>query len=151
MKPMFRLLTDEQQEEIAAAAFEMLERIGVKLTEPELLGEFQERILPQIVEYEQQARKMLVDHNSNLLDDRVFRALGILRAARLLGAEEAMKLLSRIRLGVHLGRLPDIDLSDVNRLLLDIQTAHLQHCVGVDLDPDQRREARAKRVREVLL
>jgi protein arginine kinase len=130
--------------------YQISNQITLGRTEPELLGEFQERILPQIVEYEEQARKMLVDHNSNLLDDRVFRALGILRAARLLGAEEAMKLLSRIRLGVHLGRLPDIDLSDVNRLLLDIQTAHLQHCVGVDLNPDQRREARATLVRETL-
>ncbi|MCP4539169.1 MAG: trimethylamine methyltransferase, partial [Chloroflexi bacterium] len=35
---MFRLLADEQQSEIAAAAFELLERIGVKLTEPEALA-----------------------------------------------------------------------------------------------------------------
>jgi len=34
MKPTFRLLTDEQQSAIAAAAFELLERVGVKLTEP---------------------------------------------------------------------------------------------------------------------
>lgn len=35
MKPTFRLLTDEQQSAIAAAAFELLERVGVKLTESE--------------------------------------------------------------------------------------------------------------------
>ncbi len=35
MKPMFRLLTDEKRSAIAAAAFELLERVGVKLTEPE--------------------------------------------------------------------------------------------------------------------
>jgi len=35
MKPTFRLLTDEQQSKIAAAAFELLARVGVKLTEPE--------------------------------------------------------------------------------------------------------------------
>jgi trimethylamine--corrinoid protein Co-methyltransferase len=35
MKPMFRLLTDEQQSAIATAAFELLERVGVKLTELE--------------------------------------------------------------------------------------------------------------------
>lgn len=31
MKPTFRLLTDEQKSAIAAAAFELLERVGVKL------------------------------------------------------------------------------------------------------------------------
>ncbi|MFQ6100252.1 MAG: trimethylamine methyltransferase family protein [Anaerolineae bacterium] len=35
MKPTFRLLTDEQQSALAEAAFELLERVGVKLTESE--------------------------------------------------------------------------------------------------------------------
>jgi trimethylamine--corrinoid protein Co-methyltransferase len=35
MKPTFRLLSDEQQSAIAATAFELLERVGVKLTESE--------------------------------------------------------------------------------------------------------------------
>ena len=35
MKPTFRLLIDEQQSAIAVAAFELLERAGVQLTEPE--------------------------------------------------------------------------------------------------------------------
>jgi len=35
MEPTFRLLTDEQQSAIAAAAFELLERVGVKLTDSE--------------------------------------------------------------------------------------------------------------------
>ncbi|MBL7065296.1 MAG: trimethylamine methyltransferase family protein, partial [Anaerolineae bacterium] len=34
-KPAFHILTDEQREKIAAAAFELLERVGVRLTEPE--------------------------------------------------------------------------------------------------------------------
>jgi len=35
MKPMFRLLTDEQRSVIAAAAFDLLEQIGVRLNEVE--------------------------------------------------------------------------------------------------------------------
>jgi len=38
MKPTFRILTDEEQRRIAEAAFELLERVGVKLTEPEAQG-----------------------------------------------------------------------------------------------------------------
>ncbi len=34
-KPAFHILTDEQREKIAAAAFELLEQVGVRLTEPE--------------------------------------------------------------------------------------------------------------------
>jgi protein arginine kinase len=130
--------------------YQVSNQITLGRTEQELLLEFQERILPEVIDYEQEARRLLVDHNSTLLDDRLHRAVGILRAARLLGVEEAMKLLSRIRLGIHLGRLPDLELADVNRLLLQIQSAHLQHYAGADLNPDQRREARARLVRETL-
>ena len=35
MKPTFRILTDEQRRAIAGGAFELLDRVGVKLTEPE--------------------------------------------------------------------------------------------------------------------
>ena len=119
-------------------------------TEQELLNEFQERMLPQIIEYERHARRILVERNATLLDDRIHRALGILSSARLLGAEEAMKLLSRLRLGIHLGRLSGLNLETINRLMLQIQTAHLQLHVGAELDLDQRREARARIVREAL-
>ncbi len=93
---------------------------------------------------------MLVDDHATLLDDRIHRALGTLRNARLLGAEEAMKLLSRLRLGVHLGRLPDLDIAAINRLLLQVQPAHLQTYVAADLNSDQLREARATLMRQTL-
>ncbi len=136
--------------ESAGDFYQISNQVTLGRSEPELLREFQERIVPGIVEYEHEARRMLVNRNPTLLDDRVHRALGILRTARLLGAEEAMKLLSRVRLGIHLGRLPGIDLDAVNRLLLQVQTGHLQLHVGADLSPDQRREARAKLVRQMI-
>jgi protein arginine kinase len=136
--------------ESAGDFYQISNQITLGRTEQELLAEFRERVLPKIIDYETQARRLLVEHNPTLLDDRIHRALGILLAARLLGAEEAMKLLSRVRLGIRLGRLPELNIADVNRLLLQIQTAHLQLYVGADLNPDQRREARAKLVRETL-
>ena len=40
--------------------------------------------------------------------------------------EEAMKLLSRVRLGICTGRLPDLDVAPINGLFLQVQPAHLQ-------------------------
>ncbi|MHC4414511.1 MAG: protein arginine kinase [Planctomycetota bacterium] len=131
--------------------YQISNQVTLGRSEQDILDEFQQRIVPRIVDYEQRARQILVNRNTTLLDDRIHRALGILQGARLLGAEEAMKLLSRLRLGVHLGRLPDVDIGAINRLLLQIQTAHLQLHVGAELNPDQRREARAKLVRQVLM
>ena len=70
---------------------------------------------------------MLIERNEPLLDDRVNRALGILKSARLLGIDEAMKLLSRVRLGIALGRLKDVEMSTIQRLFLELQPAHLMH------------------------
>ena len=93
---------------------------------------------------------MLVERNATLLDDRVHRSLAVLRNARLLGAEEAMKLLSRVRLGVHLRRVDEVEIDLINRLLLQIQPAHLQLHVGADLSADRLREVRATVVRKAL-
>ena len=61
-----------------------------------------------------------------------------------------MKLLSRVRLGVHLGRLEDVDPETLNRLFLQIQPAHLQQQTGVDNEAEALRTARAALVRRSL-
>ena len=45
-----------------------------------------------------------------------------------------MQLLSRVRMGVLLGLVDDLHVSDVNKLLVRTQPAHLQKMRGVDLD-----------------
>ncbi|MCH8164865.1 MAG: protein arginine kinase [Planctomycetes bacterium] len=136
--------------ESAGDFYQISNQVTLGSSEQDLLREFDQRVLPRIIEYEQHARRMLVDDNATLLDDRIHRALGTLRSARLLGAEEAMKLLSRLRLGVHLGRLPDLNITAINRLLLQVQPAHLQTYVAADLNSEQLREARATLMRQTL-
>jgi protein arginine kinase len=136
--------------ESAGDFYQISNQVTLGRTEDELLAEFEEKILPRIIDYEHQARRVLVERNEALLDDRVQRALGILRAARLLGAEEAMKHLSRVRLGVHLGRIKDVDAQVIHRLFLQVQPAHVQLHENRDLDPDELREVRATIVRRAL-
>jgi protein arginine kinase len=136
--------------ESAGDFYQISNQVTLGKSEHELLEEFNQKIIPEVIGYEQLARQSLVMRSSTLLDDRTFRALGILRSARLLGTEEAMKLLSRVRLGAHLGRLSGIDLRAVNDLFLQIQPAHLKLHAGRDLTPDQLREARAELVRQRL-
>lgn len=130
--------------------YQISNQVTLGRSEEELLEEFQNRILPQIIAYEKEARRSLIEHSPTLLDDRTHRALAILRSARLLGVEEAMKLLSRVRLGIHTGRLPKVDLKVINQLFLQVQPAHLQLQTDSDLNPDQLREARARIVRQSL-
>ncbi len=130
--------------------YQISNQVTLGRSEQDLLDEFHERILPQIIEYEHQARRVLAERSSTLLDDRIFRAVATLRSARLLGVEEAMKLLSRARLGIFLDRIKDVNLADINQLFLHVQPAHLQLQSGGELSADQMREARATLVRQTL-
>ena len=84
------------------------------------------------------------------LDDKVCRALGILKSARLLASEETLFLLSHLRMGVNLGRIKNIDLRTLNELFLLTQPAHLQKIQGRKLEGDLRRAARADFMRQKL-
>lgn len=136
--------------ESAGDFYQISNQVTLGRSEEELLGELEDKIIPEIIKYEHHARKMLLDRNRTLLDDRTQRALGILRSARLLGAEEAMKLLSRLRLAVHIGRMEDVDVDVINRLFLQVQPAHLRLHAKRELNPDELRQTRATVVREAL-
>src|SRR3954452_8536194 len=55
--------------------------------EDDLISDFKHTVIPKIIDYEHHARRLLLNERTMLLDDKVFRALGLLRAARLLGSE----------------------------------------------------------------
>lgn len=118
--------------------------------ESRIVGELEQEIIPQVVEYERIARKTLLTKRRLSVEDQIFRALGTLLSARLLATEEAMQLLSHVRLGVMLGLIKDADHRVVNHLMLLVQPAHLQKVAGKELDQEQRRSARAALVRQKL-
>jgi protein arginine kinase len=115
-----------------------------------ILHQFEREIIPQVIEYERAARRLLLEKRRRFLEDQVMRALGTLRYARLLTPEESLTLLSQVRLGIVTGLITDIPESTVNQLILLTQPAHLQRVVGRDMDQNQRREARADLVRQQL-
>ena len=119
-------------------------------TEDDLLSDFRMHVIPRIIDYEMHARKVLVQDKTLALDDKICRALGLLRAARLLASEETMFLLSHLRMGVNMGRVKDVDLRTINELFLLTQPAHLQKLQGRRLEGDARRAVRAEYIRQRL-
>ncbi|MBX3317509.1 MAG: protein arginine kinase [Phycisphaeraceae bacterium] len=119
-------------------------------SEQMLLHELQNEIIPQVIEYERASRRMLVTRGGPVLRDRVHRALGILTHARLLAAEEAMDLLSTLRLGIVLGLVEGVPERIAHALLLLVQPGHLQRATGRPMDQEHRRGARADLVRAAL-
>ncbi len=136
--------------EAAGEFYQISNQTTLGKPEAALLREFEHDIIPQVINYERQARRALLEKRRRLVEDKVFRALGLLRHARLLSPEEAITLLSDVRLGVVTGLVKGVNEQDVNQLILLTQPAHLQRVLGQEMDQNTRREARADLVREKL-
>jgi len=117
--------------------------------EEELLGQVGD-VVPQIIEYERHARDVLVRESQETLHDRVSRAYGILRNAQTISSEETMHLLSRVRMGVNLKLIPDLEIPTINKLFIHTQPAHLQKLRGEELDTADRNVERASYLRRHL-
>jgi protein arginine kinase len=119
-------------------------------SEEEIISDFKHVVIPKIVDFEHNARRTLLNDRTVALDDKVYRALGILRSARLLSSDEVLFLLSHLRMGVNLERVKGLDIKTINELFLLTQSAHLQKIQGRKLEGDPRRAARAEYVRRRL-
>jgi protein arginine kinase len=127
--------------------FQISNQVTLGYSEEEILGSFRAEVIPSIVRYEQEARRVLQKTKSAALDDKIWRALGTLKNARAISGDEALFLLSHLRMGVVLERIKDIDLDAISEMFLATQSAHLQKRRGEKLDGEQRSIARAEYIR----
>lgn len=107
-------------------------------------------IARQIIEQERALRQEFVNQSRHRLEDMVFRSYGILKNARILDTVETLKRLSDLRLGVDLGIITDIDITDINEMMLLVQPAGLQKKTGRVLQSAERDTSRADLVREMM-
>ena len=108
------------------------------------------KILPKLVEQERGVRRTILQENGKGLEDRIYRAFGVLSQARRVNSQEALELLSQVRLGVCLGILRGVDLKVVNELLVLSQPAHVQAVEKRELKEEERDLARARYIRQRL-
>lgn len=121
------------------------------------LGKSEEKIIDSlasvvdsVLSYERKARQRIFDDDRARLEDRLWRAFGTLKTARVLSSEEMMHLASALRLGTSTNILPEIDLHTINELFLLTQPAHIQKVVGRELSAEDRDVERARYIRETL-
>jgi protein arginine kinase len=108
------------------------------------------KFLPKLVEQEREVRRTILRENTKGLEDRIFRAFGVLSHARRINSQEALELLSQVRLGVSLGIVHGLDLKAVNELLVMSQPAHIQALEKHELKEEERDVARARYIRQRL-
>jgi protein arginine kinase len=128
--------------------YQISNQVTLGKSETTILGEIRD-VIPQIITYERESRKTLLNEGRKGLQDRVSRAFGTLRSATMMTSEETMDLLSSVRLGVNLGLLEDKDITipTLNELFIHTQPAHLQKLMGAPLDGEERNAARARYLR----
>jgi protein arginine kinase len=135
--------------EVVGNFFQLSNQTTLGKSEAELLDHLG-KIVRQVVAYEEQARQVLRRDAPTIIEDKVWRAYGLLRHARSLSFEEAMNLLSGVRLGVGLNLIPGVGIYTLNKLLIFTQPAHLA-AGGPPLPGDaDARAARAAYVRRLL-
>ncbi len=109
-----------------------------------------ERVSRTIIADEATARNRLKEEAYDQISDKIWRAYGILKHARVLSSEEVMNLLSAVRLGLAMGIIDTISIATINDILLLSQPAHLMKYYGEEMDVDRRDIVRAEMVREKL-
>lgn len=129
--------------------FQISNQVTLGRPEEDIIDNF-ERVMAQVISRENSARKLLLSKEKEGISDKIWRAFGTLKSARIITSNETINLLSSIRLGVYLDVLPHIDIGLLNELFLLIQPAHLQKMAGRTLTPDQRDIIRADLVRKKL-
>ncbi len=130
--------------------FQISNQTTLGKSEEQIVEEFVGQIIPQFIEYERRAREGLLSGRPEAIDDKVYRSLALLRAARTISSDETMYLLSLVRLGVHLERVKDVRLETVNELFLLTQPAHLQKILRRPMEANERGLARAEYIRRRL-
>ncbi|MFA5423623.1 MAG: protein arginine kinase [Phycisphaerae bacterium] len=149
--------------------YQLSNQVTLGVNEKQMVREFENTVIPEIVEYEQEARQKLLRSSSSMLDDKIARAMALLKNAHLISSQEALLLLSHLRLGInmheHLGAstpgiesIYDLGRNDrqgvsirtINRLFMLTLPAHLQINYGKSLEPSDRDALRAKIIRSEL-
>jgi protein arginine kinase len=104
----------------------------------------------QVIEQERAVREALLKESRVQLEDRLWRSFGILSQARLISSQEALKLLSDVKMGAEMGIIPGVNKTAVKELMFITRSEIVQKVVGKELAPGQRDFYRAMIIRQQL-
>ncbi len=135
--------------EIVGNLVQVSNQVTLGHTEGEIISNMGS-LISQVLEQEQNARQAMLDKKRAELADKAWRALGILKYAQILSSQEAIELLSDLRLGYDLGLIKTVDHKLLNELLVLIRPGCLQLLTGRELDCSERNLERPVQVKETL-
>lgn len=126
--------------------YQISNQITLGITEETAIANLKSIVL-QLVAQERAAAAEIIKNPAE--EDKMFRALGILKNARLLSTDEFMELISLVRLGTARGMF-DISIEKINELIVSMQPATVSAANADATTPAARDAVRAQNVREAL-
>lgn len=136
-----------ESSEAQGAMYQLSNQVSLGISEQSAIDNLN-NITTQLVTQEMKSRdKILTDIE---VVDTISRSLGILKSARLINHNEAMSLLSNIRLGLSSKQIESLSLESIDKLFCDIQPASIMVQYGEKLTPQERDIKRADYLRQKL-
>jgi protein arginine kinase len=135
--------------EVVGNFFQISNQTTLGKGEEDLL-EHLERMVAQVIHLEREKRQVLMRDAPAVIEDKIWRAYGLLRFARSLSFDEVMNLLSGVRLGVSMNILNGLRVYTLNKIMIYAQTAHLEQAAGRSLTEAESDLHRASYVRRLL-
>lgn len=129
--------------------FQISNQITLGLSEKEIITNLM-AVVNQIINKERIEREGIAKQYKYELQDKIYRALGILQSAVILDCNECLKLLSYVRMGVEMNILKDVDKRVLNSLLVSVQSASIQKNFGENLNKKEINLKRAELVKSKL-
>ena len=128
--------------------YEVSNRISLGVTEDEIINNL-EGVVENIIQEEIKFRDIVVNKCKDEVEDKIFRAYGILKNAKLRSYKELVELLSYVRLGVEMYVL-DLNKDLLNKLLVYTNDEAIQNKLGKSLTNKERKAERAILIQELL-
>jgi protein arginine kinase len=129
--------------------FQISNRTALGTSEIDIIQSL-EKVVGRVLEYESRAREILLRDARAQIEDKVWRAYGILKYCRKVTSQDVMSLTSAVRLGLGLGMIDSISVAGLNSMVFASQPAHLQKKHRREMGPAERDVLRAEMVRRIL-
>jgi protein arginine kinase len=131
----------------SGAFYQISNQITLGVSEREILSRLLSTV-NKVMDFERSTRKELYKSLGITLEDRIWRAVGVLHNARRISDSEAQKLISDVAFGVSLGIVPHLTAGSLYKVMMDTRPAIMAERLD-DSQPLKRDIARADILREV--
>ena len=129
--------------------YQISNQVTLGLSEGEIIEKLTE-VVNRIITQEKELRNKILKENGIAFTDKIMRSYGVLKYASVMSTAELLELLSKVRLGVSMGMIEGVKLSDITNIMIKSRPAHIMNDQKKTMPAFERDVKRAKLIKEIL-